>query len=192
LNSETETYRILKSDRDQGIKLLFERYSKKLLRYATKNWKIAEDDAWDLIYKTIYKVSDSVTNYPFETEQAFASFVFRIFINNMKDLVRKQKKASEGLSEIPLHENMVSSDSPHEPTGIQNRPLEILREELDKLDDWQRILVLMRSQDMAYSEISKYVDRPENQLKTYYSRLKKQLTERVAALVNKSETKENV
>ncbi len=192
MNSRAETYILLKSDREQGIKILFELYAQKLFRYATKNWKVAEDDAWDLIYKTIYKVADSVTNYEFKSEQAFASFIFKILINNMKDHLRRQKKMGENQTEIPLHDNMANAEPGNEVTGVPNRPLEILNQELEKLEDWQRILLLMRSQDIAYSEISKYVNKPENQLKTYYARLKKQLMERVTALVNKSEPKENV
>ncbi|MBK6985309.1 MAG: hypothetical protein IPH32_11365 [Bacteroidetes bacterium] len=60
-------------------------------------------------------------------------------------------------------------------------PLIILQQELEKLEDWQRILLLMRGQDMPYSKISEFVKKPENQLKVYYARLKKQLTENVNA-----------
>lgn len=57
-----------------------------------------------------------------------------------------------------------------------NPHVAMLREELEKLEDWQRILLLMRSQEMPYSEIAKYVNKPEEQLKVYYSRLKNALT----------------
>jgi DNA-directed RNA polymerase specialized sigma24 family protein len=45
------------------------------------------------------------------------------------------------------------------------------------MEDWERILLLMRGQDISYSEISKFVHKPENQLKVYYARLKKKLLE---------------
>lgn len=41
------------------------------------------------------------------------------------------------------------------------------------------MLLLLRSQDMPYSEIAKFVNKPEDQLKVYYSRLKKALTKRM-------------
>ena len=56
---------------------------------------------------------------------------------------------------------------------------------MDKLEEWQRILLLMRGQDMPYNEISAFVNKPENQLKVYYARLKKQLLENVSAELNK-------
>ena len=38
---------------------------------------------------------------------------------------------------------------------------------------------------MPYNEISAFVNKPENQLKVYYARLKKQLLENVSAELNK-------
>jgi DNA-directed RNA polymerase specialized sigma24 family protein len=59
-----------------------------------------------------------------------------------------------------------------------------LKNELDKLEEWERILLLMRGQNMPYGEISKYVDKPERQLKVYYARLKKQMTEKINEQLN--------
>jgi DNA-directed RNA polymerase specialized sigma24 family protein len=42
----------------------------------------------------------------------------------------------------------------------------------------------MRGQNMPYGEISKYVDKPERQLKVYYARLKKQMTEKINEQLN--------
>jgi hypothetical protein len=75
------TYQILKFDREKGIKVLFELYSKKLSAYAKTNWKLNEDISWDLIYKSIYKVADVISRYEFENEAKFASFIFIIFIS---------------------------------------------------------------------------------------------------------------
>ncbi|MBI3240070.1 MAG: hypothetical protein HYZ43_14700, partial [Flavobacteriia bacterium] len=38
---------------------IYNRYGKKLYAYALKTWKISEDDAWNLIYKTLYKVIET-------------------------------------------------------------------------------------------------------------------------------------
>jgi len=85
LIQKMETYKILESDREQGIRLLFELYAGQLLCYATKNWKTCEANARELIYKTFHKVADHISEYTFETEKAFGSFVFRFFINNLHE-----------------------------------------------------------------------------------------------------------
>src|SRR5690606_15371333 len=56
-----------------------------------------------------------------------------------------------------------------------NPKLNLLQFFLDKMEDWQRMLLLMRSQEMSYYEISKFVNKPEKHLKVYYKRLKKKL-----------------
>jgi DNA-directed RNA polymerase specialized sigma24 family protein len=53
------------------------------------------------------------------------------------------------------------------------------------MEEWQRILLLLRGQSMSYSEIAIYVKKPEKQLKVYYSRLKKKLLEDMNAELNR-------
>ena len=89
-----------------------------------------------------------------------------------------------------MHENFTDKEPETNPT--QNLPLTILQQELEKLEDWQRILLLMRGQDMPYSKISEFVKKPENQLKVYYARLKKQLTDNVNAELEKFKTTQHV
>ncbi len=192
MSSEPKTYTLLRSDREKGIKLLFELYAKKLLNYAAYNWKTEQDAAWDLIYKTIYKVADVINEYEFENEEKFASFIFKIFINYLRNHVRDAKTAMQGNLEVELNDNIINNYSDVAKQTKVTPALKILQHELDKLEDWQRILLLMRSQNMAYSEIVKYVNKPEDQLKTYYARLKKQLSEKVNEQLNALTPKENV
>ncbi len=184
-----ETYNVLRHNRENGIKLLFELYSKKLLVYASRTWNLEEDIAWDLIYKTIYKTADVIHHYEFQNEQKFASFIFKIFINQIRDQLRQSKTAARGVQEVELSEYIINNYRNDYAEGANpNHLLKVLEIELSKLEDWQRILLLLRSQDMPYSDIAKYVDKPENQLKVYYARLKLQITESMHRIVNKKST----
>jgi RNA polymerase sigma factor (sigma-70 family) len=181
-----ETYNVLKHNKEEGIKLLFELYSKKLLVYALRTWNIEQDAAWDLIYKTIYKTADVIHQYKFQNEQKFASFIFKIFINQIRDHLRQSKTAAHGVQEVELNEYIINnyrtdSEEKANPSYLLNQ----LEVELQKLEDWQRILLLLRSQNMPYSDIAKYVDKPEKQLKVYYARLKQQIAESMQKIVNK-------
>jgi len=180
-----ETFKVLKHQKENGIKLLFEQYAKKLLLYASQTWKLEEDVAWDLIYKTIYKTADSIGRYEFQNEQKFASFIFKIFINHIRDHLRRTKTTSQEVKEVELSDLIINSY--HHPASQNNSNdlLKILEAELNKLEDWQRVLLLLRGQNMPYSDIATYVNKPEKQLKVYYSRLKQQLMERVQELANK-------
>ncbi len=189
MSFEKETYNLL-SNNNKKVKLLYEGYAKKLLAYTCKNYTIDKDDAWAIVYKTIYKIAHVESNYRFESEQKQSAFIFKTHINYLRNYFRDNKSFERHNKEVELHENFTVAED--ETTPSQNVPLLVLQQELEKLDDWQRILLLMRGQDMPYSKISEFVKKPENQLKVYYARLKKQLTENVNAELEKIKTTHHV
>ena len=178
-----ETYGVLSDKNNEVVKQLYEAYAKKLLAYTCKNYSIDKDDAWAIVYKTIYRMAEVGKEYHFENEQKRSGFIFRTHINFLKNYFRDNKSFEKNNREVDLTEHFAEKEP--EATTIQNLPLIILQQELEKLTDWQRILLLMRGQDMPYSKISEFVKKPENQLKVYYARLKKQLAEDVNAELEK-------
>ena len=83
--------------KNEFITELYNRYGKKLYSYAVRSWYLKEDDAWDLIYKTLYKVIETYKNYTYESEEKFASYVFKIFINYLRNHYRDNQKITENL-----------------------------------------------------------------------------------------------
>jgi RNA polymerase sigma-70 factor (ECF subfamily) len=181
LSSNDAKYRQGSLDKNTFLTEVYNRYGKKLYSYAICTWKISEDDAWDLIYKTLEKVVDSYANYTFESEAKFASFVFRIFINLLRNHYRANKKLPVS---DDLGEHHGAEVPPSEKEHFVNPKLTALNEELEKMEDWQRMLLLMRSEGWSYADIAKYVDKPENQLKVYYQRLKEQLSKKLHERIN--------
>lgn len=174
-----ETYKLEHLSKNDFLKEIYGRYGKKLYSYAICTWKLEEDDAWELTYKTLYRVFDTYKNYTFEKEEKFASFIFKIFINYLRNHYKAAKKQPLSLQ---LSENdgaNIASKEEDQQEEVSNPKLIALNEELEKMEDWQRMLLLMRSEGWAYSEITKYIDKPENQLKVYYQRLKEQLTKKL-------------
>ncbi len=192
MSSSEQTYRLLISNREDGIKAMFELYAKKLLAYSTHHWKLEEDASWEMIYKTIYKVADVINEYKFENEEKFASFTFKIFINYLRNHIRDKKTSMHGVVEVDMDEKFIQQHPEIEQKESKSKSLSILQQELEKLEDWQRVLMLMRSQDVPYAEISKYVNKSEDQLKVYYGRIKKQLTEKLNQQLKTQQPKENV
>ena len=179
LEKQKKTYNVKGSDRNGFITIVYDRYGKKLYSYAIRTWNLDEDAAWDLIYKTIYKVTDSYTNYTFESEEKFASFIFKIFINYLRNHYRDTKAGKvfefSSVDDVDLSNKETNDDA----QSGTNKKLNALNEVLEDLEDWQRMLLLMRSEGRAYSEIATYIDKPENQLKVYYQRLKEQITKKL-------------
>lgn len=190
MSFEKETYTTTQQN-NKVVQDLYEVYAKKLLAYTCKNYTIDKDDAWAIVLKTIYKIAEVNDRYVFEVEQKKSAFIFKTHINYLRNYFRDNKSFEKNHYEVDLIDNhAVNSDEDEQPT--QNLPLIILQQELEKLEDWQRILLLMRGQDMPYSKIAEFVKKPENQLKTYYARLKKQLEDTVNAELQKIKTQEYV
>lgn len=168
---KTPTYQLLKNEPRQGLKILYERYGQRLYGYAVHSWKLTEDEAWELIYQLLFNVCSKIVQYTFTDEKAFASFLFTSFMNLLRNHIRDQKRIGIQALEADT-EAYVIADSMEE---IDSNGLTLLKEELDKLQDWERILLLLRCQDMPYAEIARYTDKPASVLKVYYGRLKEKL-----------------
>jgi DNA-directed RNA polymerase specialized sigma24 family protein len=177
MSFSSETLSKIVNDKDAFVKWLYERYAKKLLAYTIKTYLPDKDDAWSVVYKTLYKIAEVTAEREFENEFKFTGFIFKTHINYLRNFLRDNKSFESIHQEIELTENHTAEEIESETT--QNIHLKILQQELDKFEDWQRILLLMRGQDMPYNKISEFVNRPEKQLKVYYARLKKQLHDNI-------------
>ena len=182
---EKPTYQILKKNPKKGLEQMYKKYGAKLCAYAVNKWNLKEDDSWDLVYKTLYKIEKSIADYQFDNEEKFAAFVFKVFINYLRNYHRDTKKEikTDPLNDWDTVENEKSNIS-------DSQELKILNKELDLLEDWQRILLLLRAQGMPYSEIEKYTNKPEKQLKVYYGRLKKRIEKTLVEQLEVSEKEE--
>lgn len=156
---------------------VYNKYGRKLYGYAITKWNISEDEAWDIVYKTIDKTIETYERYTFESDEKFASFIFKIFINYLRNHYRDTKnKRLETVSfedgvEYVEHDSEGNNDEDeHESSNMK-----LLNEELSKLEDWQRVLLLMRAQNYSYEEISVIIKRPADQLKVYYLRYKQKI-----------------
>ena len=173
-----ETYKLLKRKKRKGLDLFYERYARRLFDYATRNWHCDEDTAWELIYRTMDAVIENIDKYTFESEEKFGSFVLTAFLNRMRNHHRDSKRNIETVSVEVYQEpnSMVETEEDNKPDSML---MQDLKSELQKLEDWERTLLLLRAQQMPYSEIARYVDKPEKQLKVYYQRLKNRLEKEI-------------
>ncbi len=195
------TYEIMLDTGTDAVAVLYQRYGRKLYAYGLHTWKLDEDTNWDMVYKTLFKVCEKIGSYDFDSEKGFSAVVYKIYINYLRKQYRKQQQIGEyiefeifnesnfenigegaGLSterEIrkKIHDKEVRAENLEEMP--KNPKLAILEEELEKLEDWQRMLLLLKSQNMPYNDISTYVGKPPHQLKVYYQRLKNRVTKRV-------------
>lgn len=156
------------------VKYLYSRFGRKLYGYAVSKWNIDEDNAWELVYKTLYKVKEVIPKYTFESEEKFSGFIFKIFINYLRNHYRDNKNNPQTVELNESHGKVMENEGEKKSS---NANMDCLKKALAQLLDWQRILLLMRAQDFSYEQIAKYVEKPLDQLKVYHMRLKKQVTD---------------
>jgi len=168
------TYIIIKEKRQKSVEIFYRRYGKKLLAYAIKNWNTDEDTAWELIYKTFDAIIEKINRYSFDSEKKFSSFVLSIFLNNLRNHLRNQKKNISFISDSNMdnHANISNAEEDME----DSEQMTDLKNALAELQDWERMLLLLRAQKMPYADIANYVDKPKEQLKVYHARLKQKIT----------------
>jgi RNA polymerase sigma factor (sigma-70 family) len=183
----TELARHIRKKDEQAITLLYNSYGKKLYGFAIRRWNLDEDEAWELVYKTLYKVMEVIDKYSFETESKFNGFIFRIFINNLKN--HYQAKKSRQVQTVELEEKH-GSILPGEKDNVadckESLQMKCLKSILAGFDDWKRVLLLMKAQNFSYEDIARYVNKPAEQLKVYYMRAKQVLVEKVNECVSNS------
>jgi len=180
----TELVKEIRKKDKQAVTALYNSYGKRLYGFAISKWKLNEDEAWELIYKTLYKIIEVIDKYKFENESKFNGFIFQVFINNLRNYYNEKKRKNITTIELEeVHRNVKEEkqNTEHAPETIH---MICLKKILEQFDDWKRILLLMKAQNFSYEEISAYVKRPANQLKVYYMRAKQTLTEKVNECVN--------
>lgn len=174
---------IRKKDKN-AVTVLYNRYGKKLYGYAVSKWNLNEDEAWDLVYKTLYKVLEVVDRYKYEDEKKFVGFIFTVFTNNLRNLYQKKKSNPFETVELTGRNEPMNQTGEEDEKPVDSAHMKYLQQELQQLEDWKKILLLMRAQNFSYEEIATYVNKPVDQLKVYYMRLKKQLTEKINEQIN--------
>ncbi len=182
----TELLKEIRKKDKKAMTALYNHYGKKLYGFAVSKWNVSEDEAWELIYKTLYKIIEVIDRYTFENESKFNGFVYQVFINNLRNhYADKKSKYHETVTLEEKHGGLqVDRESDTDEHLTDNLYMNCLKKTLEQFDDWKRILLLMKAQNFSYEEISKYVDKPAEQLKVYYLRAKQALTDKVNKCVS--------
>lgn len=172
----------LKKQPSKGYEMLYNKYGKPFLNFAIAKWHIDEDDAWEIIYRTIETLVLKLRNYNFDSQKDFERFIFSVFINFLRQNYRSEKYKNE-VTFIPLTDIILEKTENQEPIelieSIQNEKADsniaLLHNALEKMDAIDRELLLMRANNFTYEEIAKMMKIENNQLKVKHLRAKQKL-----------------
>lgn len=199
MNYENIIEYLIKQD-SKGLEMLYNSYGSKLYGYALKKWHLEEDDSWDIVYQTLYKLVEVLPRYKFESQNHFNKFILTVFINFLKEHYRKNKhqyeeildpvdteierQQDDGYEDEETEEKIDDSSIWIEPEVLkeykendtyENPKLKTLKQALAKLDEVDREILLLKSQHFDYEEIAGMLKIDKKLLKVKYFRAKERL-----------------
>lgn len=168
------------SDREIA-ECLYKAYGVNLVRYAIKSWQQDEDDAWEILYDTLYGFINSYSSQTFDSEKQVGALVWKIFRNKLRDKIRQKKRKGnfslDGLD--PVEAVLLEGSAASNESTNENPILPKLDSVLEDLNDWERQLLLCRANDFPYRVIEELTGRKKDFLKVHYQRLKKRISEKL-------------
>ncbi|MEP6676766.1 MAG: sigma factor-like helix-turn-helix DNA-binding protein [Ferruginibacter sp.] len=193
----TEILDLLTKKDKTGLEALYASYGQKFYTYGVKKWFLNEDDAWDVVYKTLETLVLKLPEYEFESQSHFDNLIFKIFVNFLRQTFRKNRKNQQNKVYLEDLENNPDEETDEEELGetmetqldrqsfeqfyssgkIENPKLLQLKEVLADMNSTDRDILLLRAQNYSYEEISGMLKIENNQLKVKHHRLRKKLLE---------------
>jgi len=169
----------------KGLEELYNVYGSRFYAYAINKWHLSEDEAWDIVYKTLETLVLKLSNYKFESKARFEGFLFKVLVNFLRQYFRAKRSQNEGdiefvdlntNDEIPyyiskhIHKNAFAEY--YKTEIVENPTLIMLNEALNQLEKPDKELLLLRAQNYSYEEIAVLLKIDNNQLKVKHHRAK--------------------
>ena len=135
-------------------------YADNVYRFIVKNLR-HEEDARDIVqtaFEKLWRNRENVEN------SKSKSFLFTVAYNQMIDHIRKVKR-------IHLKDEFQENSRTEQATGHKREMKKILMEALNRLNETQRSLVMLKDYEgYSYEEIGQIMDLNESQVKVYLHR----------------------
>ena len=182
----------------KGLEELYQAYGSRFYAYAIQRWQLSEDEAWEVVYKTLETLILKLSNYQFQSQALFEGFLFKVLVNFLRQHFRSKRNSHEeeiefvdlnSETEIPHYISKQISKSAfkeyYKTESVENSGLLTLNEALDKLDPLDKDILLLRAQNYSYDEIATLLGIDNNQLKVKHHRAKQKLITVINEIQNK-------
>jgi RNA polymerase sigma factor (sigma-70 family) len=178
----------IKEKAPAGLELLYERYGRPFHKYALDRWNMGEEEAWEIVYKTLETLVLKLPSYEFENQAKFDAFLFKVFVNFLRQRHREMRsKQLPQLEFFDMDKEFVlpgyvqealtkrAFDDYYGSEVLENPQLRLLKASLEQLTPVDKDLLLLRAQNYSYDEIAALLGIENKQLKVKYHRAKEKL-----------------
>lgn len=179
----------------KALKMLYEQYGRKFYSYCLIRWHLNEDESWEVVYKTLEALALKLSGYSFDSQIDFERFIFRVLINFLRQHYRSAQSKLKDVEFIDI-DNVDSTNAfekyfsasalndYYKTESFESPVLNHLTAALEKLDETDRDLLLLRAQNFSYEEIATMLKINDPQLKVRHHRAKKKLIEILNSTTN--------
>ena len=171
------------------LEWLYEQYARRWYGIATARWGLDPDSAWEVIYKTLDILLAKRHALPTDPPAYFDNYLFKVFINNLRQCLREQSRRNETFRLVPLTTDPADDLGNMGELAVSDETFaELLTEEettqplltqleqaLAQIDETDRSLLLLKAQAFSYDEIAQMLGIENKQLKVRHFRAKQKL-----------------
>ena len=177
MTKDETIYRIIKSDREGGFRILLDTYQKPVY-YFIRRMVVVHEDAQDVMQETFVKIFLGLKG--FRGDSALSTWIYRIATN--ESLRFLNKKGIKLVSADNVHDELIDSLRASDYIDYEDKMAVKFQEVILHLSDKQRVIFNLRYYDeMDYDQISKITDTKVGTLKVTYhyikEKIKKQMVE---------------
>lgn len=176
----------LKYKDPQALESLYNTYGGKFYDYCIRKWQLSEDAAWETVYQTLETVVLKGAQYQFESNLHFQNFLFKVLLNFLRQLYRKQQAGHSALEFVELDTDGDTSvvqrkidkktfTDYYQSESIEPEIMRTLNHALSQLAPIDKDLLLLKAQNYTYDEIAEILGIENNQLKVKHHRAKQKL-----------------
>lgn len=189
MESYLEIIQLINAQDKLGLEKLYNKYGSKFYSYCLRNWALSEDEAWEVIYRTLETLILKISNYKFATQADFERFIYKVLINYLRQQYRSKKlKEKDSIVYVDFNAETGASSQLAEyfnadalnayySEETENPDLLRLNKALDEIEQISKDLLLLRAQNYSYDEIAELLKIDNNQLKVKHHRARKKLLE---------------
>jgi len=161
---------------------LFNQFGERMFAFAVNAWKFSEDDAWDVIYETLFYLAKVFHRYDVSDEKRLKNLVITSFNNRLRNRYRDNQRKPA----IILFDNLDEFEA-IEVEAFEGTATEAVTAALNRLEDWERMLLIQRATNVPYASIAQLTGKPESQLKVYHKRVLQKLENIVKEILKETQ-----
>ncbi|SMC53992.1 RNA polymerase sigma factor [Pedobacter nyackensis] len=203
-----------KTDAKAGLSALFEAYGRHLFQFTVTKWSLDEDEAYDVLYKTLETVCKVIDRYEFSSETHFQNWLLKIHKNNILQFIRAKKSKeqivlnyNDWITEVAGFEEdafdvgdyepiiqKLNQINPYEEVPLNSQLFLALQKALLIVSDMERELLLLKMNNYSYEEIARMLGIENKQLKVKFIRAKAKVEKKTLEIlkeINHEATRNN-